>query len=453
MGVFVLLLSLGTIFWLSRNVVLFDSKAALSNTPKDIQISNITQNSATVSFVTDGEVMGSVTYGKNPSLGQVAFDTRDSASQAPHAVHYIVLSGLDPGTEYFFSIVSGDGVFQNDKTPYELTTAPSAEGDSSKPLTISGKVTTDGTTAPSEAIVYVKSDGSQVISVLLKPDGSYKLDIPKLLKKDLSGVLALLDTTVLKMNVNDSHAASQVSFFANSADPIPPIILSKDYDFTGGGIASTTASESAQVTGFPVLEGGETTVGGPQILTPKTDEKFEDQQPLFEGVSQPGADVEITIESDPITTTVQADSSGNWQFRPDTKLTPGVHKITIKTLNAQGILQSLTRSFTVNAQGSQFIEPSISPTSAPSISPTAKPSPNIPTPTSLPTATIPPTLAPTIQPTAIVIVPTTVISVPISPSTNITVPPVPDSGSSALVFGIIGTILTIGIGGLIFLLL
>ncbi len=459
LGLVVLLLSLGAIFYLSRNVVLFQSKAALGNTPKDVQVSNITANSATISYVTDGGVVGSVSYGKATSLGQVALDMRDTGSPTPHVTHYINISGLDPDTKYFFSIASGDKVFQNENIPYELKTATVKGEGEAKALTIGGKVTLDGNIAPAEAIVYVNSDGSQLVSALVNPNGSYKLETKGLLRTDLSGFFGYKENSVFKMTINDSLAQSTTSFFANSAADIPPIILSHDYDFTIPQVSTASASDSAKITGFPIIEMGEEEASGPQILNPTSNEKLEDQQPLFEGKALPQSDVEITIESeDPIVTTVQADENGNWEFRPDIKLAPGEHKITIKTLSASGILQTLTRSFTVNAQGSQFTEPSISPTVRPTTVPTSLPTlaQATPTPTTavLPTATTAPTASPSAQPTAIVFTPTVPISAPVTlPTTNITMPPIPESGSPALIFGIIGTILTIGIGGLIFLLL
>lgn len=459
LGIVILLLSLGTIFWLSRNVVLFQSKAALSNTPKDVQISNITENSATISYVTDGSVVGTVSYGKTLTPDQVALDARDTESPTPHIVHYINISGLDPNTKYFFSLASGDKVFQNENAPYELKTAAITDKTEAKTFIIGGNVMTDGVKAPSEAVIYVISDNSQLISSLVNPDGGYKMETKKLLKADLSGPFDFKENSIFKMSITDSLLKSSVKFFANSAASIPPIILSNDYDFTLAQASSLSASESAKITGFPIIEVGEETTTGPQIINPASNEKFEDQQPLFEGKALPQNDVEIIIESeDPITTTVQADESGNWQFRPDTKLEPGEHKITIKTLNAEGILQSLTRSFTVNAQGSQFTEPSISPTIRPTTAPTTLPTLAQATPTHtvavLPTATASPTASPSAQPTTIVVIPTTPISAPVTlPTTNITIPPIPESGSPALIFGIIGTILTIGIGGLIFLLL
>jgi hypothetical protein len=459
-GVFVLLFSLGTIFWLSRNIVLFESKAAIGNTPKEVQISNISENAFTISYLTDEPVTGSISYGDNQQLSEVAFDDRDKNTPDAHKVHYFTLKNLTPATKYYFSIASGDSIFKDDSKLFEAVTAKNQPDDASPNLNINGKIVLDDGSIPSEGIIYISSgnptskDGSQILSTLINPNGSFSLKPDLLLKKDLSGPFSISAATAFNLIATDSTAKSNVSFFAFNANPLPQIILSKNYDFAlGSGFATNTvSSESAQVTGFPQLSTGESTTG-PAIITPKNDDKLKDQQPLFEGTGLPNSDVEITINSEhEIVATVQTDSNGNWEFRPDVPLEPGEHKITIRSLNSAGILQTITRSFTVFAQGSQFVEPSISPTRTPTPTTQALTPTTAPSPTSLPTAT--PIIIPTTAATPIVIVPTTATSpVVTSPAPNITTPPIPDAGSSVVTFGLIGLTMLIGIGGLFFLLL
>lgn len=454
-GIFVLLFSLLTIFWLSGNVVLFGAKAALGNNPKDIQVSNITDKSLTVSFVTDSAVNGTLSYGTSTELGDVALDIRDKESPSPQSVHFITLNNLNPNTKYFFTLASGDGIFKNGEIPFEITTAKTLTETPQSPTTVSGTVTLDGNLVPEEAIAYLKTTGSQTISALIKSDGSYSIELKNLLKEDLSGQVDLKPESKLELRIVDPKSESNISTLLVDAASVPPVILSKNYDFTQANLSTATSSESAQITGFPIPVGTETAITGPAILTPKSEQKFSDQQPLFEGKAEPGADVEITIESDPIVATVQSDENGNWEFRPDTKLEPGTHKITIKTLDINGILKTITRSFTVQAQGSQFTEPSVSPTQKPTVAPS--PTPTVPlttaTPSASPTSTTAPT--PTVSPTAVIIVPTSIqVTVPVtSPTPIITTPPIPDSGSSVLLFGLTGISILIGIGSLLFFLL
>ncbi|HEX8932398.1 MAG TPA: Ig-like domain-containing protein, partial [Patescibacteria group bacterium] len=189
---------------------------------------------------------------------------------------------------------------------------------------------------------------------------------------------------------------------------------------------------------FPTLGGS--TIFNPQIITPQKDQSFKDPQPLFKGKAVPNANVTITINStQTITSTVQTDANGNWQYRPDIPLDPGTHTITMSTLDASGLIKTISQSFTVYAAGSQFTEPSISPTQA--VTPTTIPTV---TPTINPTATGTP--APTVTKTPSPI--TTKI-----PSVSPTNPPVPVTGSNnSLLLSVAGGISAVGVGALLFFL-
>lgn len=465
-GIIVLVFSLGTIFWLSRNAILFGTKAAVGNIPKDVQISNISDKSFTVSYITDDTVTGSVSYGTDAKLGRVAFDKRDAKAPLLHTIHYITISGLLPSTKYSFSILSGDKTFDNSGSMYTVTTSSTQQDAQSAKSPLSGLVTLEGGSMPNEAIAYVETDKSQLLSELVMPNGTYSIPLTNLLKKDLTGFIDIAPTAILKLRIVNQTLASNISLLASQSNPVPPVILSKDYDFSISTLplAASSASNSAGVTGFPSVD---STTESPsiQILTPTASEEFKDQQPSFSGKALPGKDVEISLQSDPeASATIQADTDGNWEYRPETKLKPGKDTLTIKTPDSQGTIKTLTRSFTVFAEGSQFVEPSISPVSSPSptIPPTATPTPTpAPTitqavtpaisPTDTPAPT--PTTEPTITPTPVIVIVTPVTQPSGTPIPNITTPPIPDSGSSAFFFGLAGLSIFIGIGSLLFFLL
>lgn len=444
-GIFALISAIVAISYFSNNAVRSGTQAAIGDVPKSMQISNISDNSFTVSYLTDASVVGSVAYGKDTKLGSVAFDIRDNKTPAPHKVHYVKINSLTPSTKYFFSLISADSSSDKSVT-HEVTTAPSSENNSENQLTVSGKITLADGSTPTEAIGYIQSDDSQLISSLISITGGYAFELKNVRSKDLTSILSFAENSLLNMTIMNSDAKSEVKFLSDQANPMPAIILSKNYDFSidNQPLRTSTASESAQVTGFPTPEVSAQS-NGPQILTPKSDQEFKDQQPLFEGKGQPESEIQITIESDPITATVQTDGNGKWEFRPDSPLTPGKHTITIKAFDAEGILKTITRSFTVFAEGSQFVEPSVSPTTVPSPTPTSAPASPTPTPT--------PSPAITAVPTPIIVTTVPSVATPTTPVAQITTPPIPNAGSSDLIFGFIGTVFAIGIGGLLFLLL
>ena len=441
-GIFFLILAIGTIGWLSRNAILFGTKAALSTDPRDIQISNISDTSFTVSFITDAPTLGTVNYGQNGKTDQVKLDDRDQPANKPqqHTVHFITISNLRPSTKYSFSITSGAKSFLNNGSPYEIATAGTLEAATEKKL-LKGKVTLDDGTVPNEAIVYTSTNNSQLLSALVK-SGTYDIDLANLRSKDLSDISNLNPDEVLKLLIANANGQSHVSLLASQINPVPMIILSNDYDFAVSSqpLPTPIASESAGLSGtpaaFPTSVGG--TKNEPQILSPQKEQTLKDQQPLFKGKAVPNENVTITINStQSITTTVQSDANGNWQFRPDVPLEPGKHTITISTTDASGLLKTITQSFTVYAAGSQFTEPSVSPTQ---ISPTT---------TSAPTSAPSPTLGATMTP-----LPTTVTST-LTPTTIVSspAPSVPVTGNDTTLFlSIAGVVSVVSIGALLFFL-
>ena len=437
----ILALALTTIFWLSRNLVLFGTKAAAGSTPKNVEISNIADTSFSLSYLTDDNVLGSISYTNVASSGGVVLDDRDKQAgvASPHRAHYITIGGLEPGQKYSFSIISGDEQFQNQGVPYEVTTAPASTQTPTNEYRLVGKTTLDDGNIPLEGIVYISSDTSQLLSILLNVDGSFLLPLNTIRTKGLTAFDALSPTTVLKMKVASPTQSSNVSLFANQTNPVPPIILSKDYDFTISNASASptlTASQSGvptiPLTGLPVVEDS-TIASSPSILVPSDDFKFKDRQPTFKGKALPNATVEVTVQSDPITASVQADAKGNWEFRPAAPLDTGEHTITIKSADTQGATQIIARAFTVLADGSQFLEPSVSP-----IQLTPTPGPTL-VPTITPIPTITPT--PTIDPRTL-----------ITPTISATKTPIKAPGSVSVTTGIFLSMLSLAIGGILFFL-
>jgi hypothetical protein len=440
-GFFVLLATFGVILLLSGNAFVFVSRATVGSDPKDIQISNISDSSFTISYTTDASAVGTISYGLDPSTPNIALDTRDQqASQAAnYQVHFITVSNLAPATTYYYVIDSGSEKTENNGAPFQITTDAPLINTPSEQTNLSGTVAQSDGSIPKEGIMYVSSDNSQQIAALINPDGTYQLPLNTMRDSTGTDSAALSPDTVLQLKAVTSTQTSTIKLLASQANQVPKIVLSQNYDFTLG--PDQSASGSGQVASssaaFPVLE-TPAPVSSPEITTPSDTEAFSDSQPLFQGRALPDTEVDITIQSkQEISTSIHSDDSGTWQFRPPLALAPGNHTITIKSIDASGVLQTISRSFTVYAAGSKFIEPSVSPVASPSAVPTV-----------LPTATVAPTAIPSPTPTSAP-TPTTTTQKP-TPVPSLA--PIPKTGSSALVTGIIAAISTIGIGALLFFL-
>jgi len=436
-GFFVLLAALGITLLLSGNVFTIISRATIGSDPKNIQISNLSDTAFTISYTTDTQSVGTITYGTDPSTPNIALDDRDqqASGSSEYQVHFITVKNLTPSTKYYYVIESGSQKVENNGNPFEITTDAPLQNPPDNQTTLSGTVSQSDGSIPNEGIVYVSTDNSQQLATLINPDGSYHIPLAQMRDGTATTAASMTPDTVLQLQAVTDTQQSNVKLLESQASQVPKIVLSQNYDFTLG----TTQAAASGSAAFPVME-TPAPVSSPEITTPTESQAFKDQQPMFQGMALPNTEVDITIQSlQEISAKLQSGSDGSWQFRPPVTLAPGNHTITIKSLDASGILQTISRSFVVYASGSKFIEPSVSPIASPSAIPTMRPSP-----TTAPTPTQQPTPTPTIQP-----MPTSVQKPLVTP----TRPPIPKTGSSIAITGAIAAVSAIGIGALLFFVL
>ncbi len=125
-----------------ENTVAQEAELDLDFDTDSVQITNLTDTSFTVVWLTKEKVEGSVRYGTSPgSLSATAIDERDGLSNKKgYHTHSVKLTQLLPQTKYYFEIVSGSSVLQNNGTPFSATTFSTL---STPPefKTLAGKVT------------------------------------------------------------------------------------------------------------------------------------------------------------------------------------------------------------------------------------------------------------------------------------------------------------------------
>lgn len=89
-----------------------------------IEIVSLTDASATIIWLTEDDVEGSVEYGvDSTALSDDAVDMRDSlVEQNSYNSHVVELTNLLPNTKYYFSVNSGSDVYDNGENLYSFTT-------------------------------------------------------------------------------------------------------------------------------------------------------------------------------------------------------------------------------------------------------------------------------------------------------------------------------------------
>lgn len=435
LGLFVILLGIVATTFLTNSAQLTQINASNSSQPKDVRITNVTDNSFTVSYTTDSPVSGSINYGKDKNLGQSSLDDRDQKNGKinNYLIHFITVKNLTPFTKYLFTIISGQKTYTTNNNPFEITTASSLKNNPNQNSRAKGQISLLDGTFPKETLIYITSDNSQVFSSLTGENGNYSISLGQLRNSDLSSFYEFNNNSVIKILITDGTLSSSAIQYFSQIENIPKIILSKNYDFRSSDIQ--TASLSANLENFPsFISTSSASKKAPKIITPQKEQGFSDQQPLFKGTGSPGENVQIIINSaEQIKASVPTDAFGNWSFRPSTLLSPGNHTITIITKDASGILRTITQSFVVYASGTQIAQAIASPTPTPT-----------PTPTIIPSSAPISTLIP--SPTEII------LTGSISATPTRIEKPLPATGNPFIITAGIAGIFVSLIGGLLFLL-
>jgi hypothetical protein len=411
-GIIILLAGTFAGVYLLRMNQVFRIGAGPTFTPKDVRVGNISDTSATISWITEGATSSFISWGESQSkLDRVESETN---SDQKFLTHSISLTGLKPDTTYFYKINSEGSNFDNNGLPWQFTTGGEISvGQNSNP--ISGSVIAASGQPAKRALVYVTVDG-YLLSTLTSDAGNFILQLGSTRTSDLKQ-LAQIDQakTLLSVSVQaESGETSSAQIFPQSANPIPTLVLGQVQDYrslppnidgqtpdVNLNLPESASQESKFDTTLPSESPKPTSV----ILESIDEgEVVTSTEPQFFGKGPAGETITITIHSEQTSTQeVQIPQNGSWNFSPSEPLSEGPHSITISWLDASGITRTLTRNFVVQAGevpafvASPSATPISTPTSNPTSTATATPTPT-PTIKNTPTPSATPRLVPTATP-------------------------------------------------------
>lgn len=404
------------VFLINKNQI-FRLGAEGANSPKDIKVSNVTDTSLTISWITDAETLGFITWGTSES----SVNGTEQDSDQKSLTHSVTLNGLKQETKYFYKINSEGTLFDNKGIPWQTSTGKDI-GTSKNSLLISGSVLTSTGQPVKNALVYANV-GGYFLSTLTSDSGNYVFQLGNVRSQGLNSYPSVDPSqTLVELFVQSGTGVSSAKIFPQSAKPVPPLIMGQNHDFRSLPPSKDDGVPSASLE-LPEDATSESKFSVPDDLTIKTTqesvtldsvdegETITSTSPEFFGDGPKGTTLTVKVESEnPMSADVKIASNGSWSWTPPEGLAEGVHKITITWIDVDGITRSLTRNFVVQAGEAPAFEASDSG----SLSETATPSP-----TATAKATASPTASPTQTPTA---------------------PPTPETGSltPTLLFTILG---------------
>ena len=385
------------VFFLQKSQV-FKVGADATEMPKDIRTSNLTDTSATISWVTEGATTNFINLGESQqNLGTIE---NESDTNQKFITHSITLTGLNPVTTYYYEINSEGNTYDNNGLPWQFTTGPQISiNQSSTP--ISGSVITASGQPSKRAIVYITIDG-YILSTLTSDAGNFVLQLSSARSSDLKNSVQIDNTkTLLNISVQaENGETSGAQIFPQSANPIPPLVLGQVKDYRSlkpsqsgdnPNVDLNLPANATEESKFDVSSGSGTIKPTSVILESVTEgEIITTDVPQFFGKGPAGETITVTVHSEELPAqTIKIPKNGSWSYAPSTQLSEGPHSITVSWIDASGITRFLTRNFIVQAgEVPAFVSTPSASTPTPSATPRVSPTPTLrATPTITPTAT------------------------------------------------------------------
>lgn len=230
LGLIILLLGvIGGIYLVNQNQIL-KTRAAVSSSPKNVNVYNLSGSSAALSWQTDEAAIGFVKAGSSLSESKTYLDDRDSTAPSPHKLHFITLTNLKPQTTYSYQIYSGPTIYPD--PPATFITSAYVPPLNWNP--IAGTIIDSDNQPVSEALIILELNNAQKLASITKSGGNFILPLSDLKTFDLSkSYPESLNPYKAVLKITGPASSSQTTLFVPlSGSSLPPVILGKNSDLT-----------------------------------------------------------------------------------------------------------------------------------------------------------------------------------------------------------------------------
>lgn len=226
-GLFILFAALGAgVFFIGVGPGIFTPRAAPQTTPKNVKITNITESTLTVSFLTDEPTTSFVKYGTSAtSLNNREADDRDqlSGNVGTYNTHHITIRNLQADTTYFFTLGTGsNSLFDNSGKPYTIKTGPKV-GSQSTAQTIYGTVLTKDSNPAEGSVVYVTVDKGGELSTLVRSSGTWAIPLSQLRSPNGGNAPEFSSNTLMQVFVQGKSVADTAVLTTTVGQPQFPV--------------------------------------------------------------------------------------------------------------------------------------------------------------------------------------------------------------------------------------
>lgn len=208
---------------LANNKTILNILAGEDDKPKNINLSNVTANSFTLSYLTDKNALGTVKYGSEiNNLDRIAIDDRDQLTQKikPYTTHTITIRELEEKTKYYFLITSGENFYPSKNEFYMVETGEKITKNPSSQLPISGRVIDENNKPLKDILVFLKINGSQKLSSLTKENGYYTFPTNSLRNENLNDYFLISPEAQLTITAHSNEKNSSINILGLNTNPV-----------------------------------------------------------------------------------------------------------------------------------------------------------------------------------------------------------------------------------------
>lgn len=209
----------------------------------DMRVTNLTDSSATISWLTNVAVEGAVLYGPDADhVHRRAADIRGAGVRDD--THFVTLTGLTPNTTYYFAVLSGAAQADNEGAFYRLRTGPTL----SLPVTDTafGRVLKPNGGPAAGALIFLtlqdangqgSSGRSAPLAALTDASGYWSANLGNARVSNLAryfGYSAPGDRLILEVRAASDGSACPPAIDAGAAHPAVDLLLGSSGACTGG---------------------------------------------------------------------------------------------------------------------------------------------------------------------------------------------------------------------------
>lgn len=354
------------------------TRATEATAPKSVTVSNVSDSTFTVSWMTTSPTSGALRVDGAPSTS-VYYDDRWSVSGASgkldtptYSTHSVTVRALKPETTYAFRILSNDRSYLNDGKPYQVRTGPKITGVGTSLEPAYGQLVAPSGNAVEGGLVYLSLEGVQMLSTLTKSSGTWVIPLNLARSAELSSYMTaserIDESIIIRVPQGEASAVTDTL----NDNPVPVMTVGKTYDFRKIQAEGKKTPNLAQAAPGVLGTTAQHTVS---ITKPTQGAAIPSNLPLFQGTGIPGNQLLIVIGIDqPMSDSVIIGADGMWRYTPPKPLSEGKQSVTITTSDAKNQTVALTHVFEILKSGTQVLgEATPSATLTPTIDMTPTP--------------------------------------------------------------------------------